>query len=50
MEKEKRKKPYTEIEIEIILFEESFIRTSYGDDGNFDGDWEDENVKPTGAF
>ena len=45
--KQNEKYPYTSLEIEIIYFGESFIRTSFGNDGN-DDDWEDENVKPVG--
>ena len=44
------KKSYTDLEIEIRYFEESFIRTSFGNDGNDDSDWGDENAKPIGAF
>ena len=46
---QKEKKPYLNLELEIVLFEESFIRTSYGNDDN-DGYWEDENTKPIGSF
>ena len=45
MEKER----YADLEIRISYFEESFIRTSYGNDGN-DDDWGDENANPIGAF
>lgn len=44
------KERYVDLEIKISYFEESFIRTSFGDDGNNDGDWDDENTKPAGAF
>ena len=37
------KKPYDKLEIEIVFFEDSFIRTSFGDDGN-NGDWNDEDA------
>ena len=40
------KKKYIPPEIEEILFGESFIRTSFGNDGNFDEDWDDENANP----
>ena len=44
------KKRYADLEVEISYFEESFIRTSIGNDGNNDGDWDDENARPSGAF
>lgn len=44
------KERYTDLKIEVKYFEESFIRTSFGDDGNLDGDWGDENAKPVGTF
>lgn len=51
MLKEKiKKKRYADLEIEVSYFKESFITTSIGDDGNNDGDWGDENAKPTGSF
>lgn len=40
--KKKQKKPYEELELEIVFFEESFIRTSFGNDGNEDENWDDE--------
>ena len=40
---------YADLEIEVSYFEESFIRTSYGNDGNSDEDWGDENAK-SGTF
>ena len=45
-----KKERYADLKIEIRYFEESFIRTSYGDDGNNDGGWGDENAKPVGTF
>ena len=41
---ETEKEPYQALEVKIDLFEESFIRTSFGNDG-FD-DWEDEDAQP----
>ena len=42
----KKKKIFKGLEVEILLVTEDLIRTSYGNDGNVDGDWEDENVQP----
>ena len=44
------KESYADLEIEVKYFEESFIRTSIGDDGNEDGNWDDENANPKGDF
>ena len=50
LEKEqKQKEHYADLEIEIRYFEESVVRTSFGDDGNED-DWGDENANPIGIF
>ena len=44
------KRYYNDLGIEIICFKESFIRTSYGNDGNDDGNWDDEYTNPLGKF
>ena len=49
LKNQKKKERYTDLEIEITYFEESFIRTSIGNDGNYD-DWGDEDAKPVGSF
>ena len=38
-------KIYEKPVLEIVVFAECCVRTSYGDDGNY-GDWEDENTTP----
>ena len=50
LKNQKKKGRYVDLEIKINYFEESFIRTSIGDDGNNDGDWGDEIAKPIGSF
>lgn len=49
LKNQKKKERYTDLEVEITYFEESFIRTSIGNDGNYD-DWGDEDAKPVGSF
>jgi hypothetical protein len=44
------KKEYTSPEIYAILFSESVIRTSVGDDEYSDTNWDDENMKPITGF
>lgn len=44
------KQRYAALEIEVVYFGASFIRTSFGDDGNDDGGWGDENAKPMDTF
>ena len=44
------KESYADLEIKVKYFEESFIRTSIGDDGNEDSNWDDENANPKGNF
>ena len=43
-----KEKIYEEATMEIVLFSECCVRTSYGDDGNY-GDWEDENTMPSNS-
>ena len=43
------KKEYTSPEFYAILFSESFIRASVLDDGNYDENWDDENMRPNSA-
>ena len=42
--KQEAKGRYADLEMKISYFEESFIRTSFGNDGNDDGNWDDENA------
>lgn len=50
LKNQEEKERYTDLKIDIFYFGESFIRTSFGNDGNEDGDWGDENTKPVGTF
>lgn len=47
--KDEQKIKYMPWMLEIVMFpEEDAIRTSYADDNN--GDWDDEDANPIGAF
>ncbi len=46
MQRENEKEKYEPLKITALLVYEDVIRTSYGNDGNTDGDWEDDNTQP----
>ena len=45
-----QEKEYISPTMQITLFEECFIRTSYDNDFNGDDWWDDENASPIGNF
>ena len=45
MRKDDKKEIYEPLMLTCIFLRGDIIRTSYGNDGNTDGDWEDDNVQ-----
>lgn len=43
---QRKRKAYNELQCEILRLEVCIVRTSYGNDGNGDANWDDENAQP----
>ena len=46
MEKKNKKEIYKPLKLVCIFMHADIVRTSYGNDGNTDGNWEDDNAQP----
>lgn len=44
--KQEEKEKYKALKLTCIFLHTDIVRTSYANDGNNDGDWEDDNAKP----